>query len=290
MINFFHLWTPENQQIILTCEGDFKMAMNIFALCAAMSSGVAILTFELMDNHIHVTLYGSEEDIRSFFTLFKRHLAKWHKCIGRAVDLSGFNCNLRALNSALDIKNVLSYNNRNGFLVNPNETPFSYKWGAGCYFFNPDAKQRYQEKATRMTLAQRREILHSHAADKIEHLKMLDGYVCPLSFCDIDGAEKYYRNASNYFYEISRNIESQRLIAQEIGESICYSDDELFRIAVSLSKQGYNQSSPSLLPQTAKTELACRLHYDWGATKKQLCRIIKLPIGLLDALFASPQR
>ncbi len=289
MTNFYHLWTPENQQIILTCESDFKMAMNIFALCAALSPGLVFLTFELMDNHIHVTLYGSERDIRNFFNLFKRHLGKWLRACGRSVDLSDFVCHLRALESALEIRNVISYNNRNGFLVRPDETPFSYKWGAGRFFFNPDARLRYEHEAVRMTLTQRREILHSHTADKIERIKMLDGYACPLCFCDIAAAEKYYRNASNYFYEISRNIESQKVIALEIGESIRYTDDELFRITLSLSKQDYKQNSPSLLPQEAKVELARRLHFDWGATKKQLCRILKLPIGLLDTIFPTPQ-
>lgn len=289
MKKFYHLWTPENHQIILTCRDDFKTAMNIIALCVALSPGIVVLTFELMDNHLHVTLHGSEEDIKAFFALFKRHLDKWLKSVGRDVDLSGFVCSLRELFTAFDVRNVLSYNNRNGFLVNPDETPFSYEWGAGRFFYNPDAKKRYEHEAVRMSVAQKRDALHSHTADQINSIMMLDGYACPMSFCDISAAEKYYRNASNYFYEISRNIESHKAIAQEIGESIRYSDDEMFRIAVSLSQKEYDQKSPSLLPQASKTELACRLHYDWGATKKQLCRIIKIPIQVLDTLFATPK-
>ena len=289
MKKYYHLWTPENQQLILTCESDFKMAMNIFALCAAMFDSVVILTFELMDNHIHVTLYGTEKEARAFFALYKRFLGKWLNSIGRGVDLSGFECSLRALETPAEVRNVISYNNRNGFLVNPEETPFSYRWGAGCFFFNPDAKSRFDAKSKPMSFAKRREILHSHAADKIDSIRMLDGYACPMSFCDIEAAEKYYRNASIYFYEISRNIESQKLIAQDIGESIRYSDDELFRITLNLSKKEFNESVPSLLPQSAKTDLARRLHFEWGATKKQLCRLLKMPIGLLDTLFSSPQ-
>lgn len=289
MKNFYHLWTPDNQPIILTCESDFKMAMNIFALSAALSPGIAILTFELMDNHLHVTLHGSEKDARDFFALYKSHLGKWLRSINRATDLSGFECKLRVLETAQDVKNVISYSNRNGFLVNPDETPFTYRWGAGRFFFNPDARLRYEQEAVKMTMTQRRAILHSHNADKIDHLKMLDGYVCPLCYCDITGAESYYRNASNYFYEISRNIESQKAIAQEIGERIMYSDDELFRITVKLGSEQYGQSSPSLLSQSAKIELARRLHFEWGAGKKQLCRILKVPISVLDAIFQSPK-
>ena len=289
MKNFYHLWTPDNQQIILTCESDFKMAMNIFALTAALSPEIVILTFELMDNHLHVTLHGSEKEARDFFDLYKCHLSKWLRSIDRATDLSGFECRLRVLETAQDVKNVISYNNRNGFLVNPDETPFSYKWGAGRFFFNPDARLRYEYEAKNMTMTMRRAILHSHNADKIDYLKMLDGYVCPLCYCDIASAESYYRNASNYFYEISRNIESQKSIAQEIGERIMYSDDELFRITVKLGSEQYGQSSPSLLSQSAKTELARQLHFEWGANKKQLCRLLRVPISVLDAIFQSPK-
>ncbi len=82
MKNFYHLWTPDNHQILFTCEADFKMAMNIIAL-------------------------------------------------------SGFECRLRVLETAVDVRNVLSYNNRNGFLVSPDETPFSYRWGAGRWTDTP---------------------------------------------------------------------------------------------------------------------------------------------------------
>lgn len=289
MKSFYHLWSPDNHQIILTCEADFKMAMNLFALSAALFPSLVILTFELMDNHIHVTLHGTEEDIRLFFGFFKKSLDKWLKSIGRIVDLSGFDCRLRRLDNAQDIRNVISYNNRNGYLVNPDVTPFSYRWGAGKYFFNPDARLRYDQVAVKMTMTQRRAILHSHSADQVENLKMLDGYVCPLCYCDIASAENYYRNASNYFYEIARNIESQKAIAEEIGERIMFTDDELFRIAVTQSMKLYDEKTPSLLPQASKTALARKLHYEWGAGKKQLCRMLKLPMAVLDAIFISPR-
>ena len=289
MKNFYHLWTPDNHQILFTCEADFKMAMNIIALCAALMPSITILTFELMDNHLHVTAYGSAVDIQAFFELFKRHLDRWFRAENRAVDLSGFECRLRVLETAVDVRNVLSYNNRNGFLASPDETPFSYRWGAGRFFFNPDAKLRYEQLSTRMTLTQRRIILHSHATDKIESIRMLDGYACPMSFCQIEKAEEYYRNASNYFYEISRNIESQKAIAEEIGEQIRYTDDEMFRIAVAQSKKIYGESSPCLLSQSAKTELARLLHFEWGASRKQLCRIFKVPLGVLQSMFPGPK-
>ena len=289
MKKHFHLWTPENQQVIFTCEDDFKTGMNIFALCAVLYPSIAILTFELMDNHIHIVLYCTEAEAKAFFARFKYTLKKWLNSIGRFVDLSEFVCKLRALDSTTDIMNVISYSNRNGFLANPDQTPYSYRWGAGRFFFNSDAKLRYNNESTPMTMTHRRQMLHSHAADKVGFLKMLDGYVCPLSYCRIEAAESYYRTGSNYFYQIARNIEAQKAIATEIGETIRYTDEEMFRIANTLCKEKFPNSSLSLISQEAKIDLATKLHYEWGATKKQLCRILKIPAATLDQLFVSPK-
>ena len=53
---FGHLWTPENHEVILSDEGTFHAGMNIFAIAVVCSPDVRIVTFELMSNHLHVTL------------------------------------------------------------------------------------------------------------------------------------------------------------------------------------------------------------------------------------------
>ena len=137
---FWHLWTPENHQVLFTSEQDFKIGMNLIAISALLHPTVRVLTFELMSNHVHMTLSGTETAVHDLFNTFKKYLARHFEHQYYYVDLSNFVCSLRELRSVAEVRDVISYNNRNGFLVNPDTTPFSYRWGANRFFFNPDAK------------------------------------------------------------------------------------------------------------------------------------------------------
>lgn len=286
---YWHISTPENHPIIFTSELDFKAGMSIFGIAAALFPSIVILTFQLMTNHIHVCLYGVKDDIVRFMSLLRHFLQRYFDATGRSIDLSGLeNYQLRSLSSPDEIRNVITYDNRNGFLVNPDCTPFSYPWGANKFFFNPDVVKRYKSEAIPLTVREIRALTKSRRADKVTSLKTLDGYVCPLSFCDIKTAMSFYRNASNYFYECSRNIEAHRTIAADIGESVYFTDNELF-LAINIQKNKLFGDTPmNLLNKDQKVSLAKKMHYDFNANKKQIARMLHLNLQVLDTLFPSP--
>lgn len=286
---FWHLWTPENHQVIFPDKDAFMAGVNILAICSRLVPDVKIITFQLMSNHLHQTLSGPREGVLKQFNLLKRYLGRYLKGRGLAVDLSQFEANIRELTTLQEVRNVIAYNNRNGYVVTPDTTPFTYPWGANGYYFNPLAKLRHRDSRSVLTKAQRRTFIHSHDSDKLEPpIKKVDDYACPMSFCCVEFGEALFRCSSHYFREISRNIESQKEIAKEIGERIFYSDDELFSIILSISKNNYDGQKPTLLPVAAKTELARHLHNDYNASNKQIQRMLRLDAAIVDSLF--PQR
>ncbi|MBR3075340.1 MAG: hypothetical protein IKH11_06265, partial [Bacteroidales bacterium] len=241
-----------------------------------------IVTFELMSNHLHLTLSGRETDVMALFNVIKCLLSK-----GLDEILSDWECKTRMLNSLSELRNVITYNNRNGYVVHPDETPFTYPWGANMYYFNPVAKQRFYESGKPLSFNEKRKMLASHKGDSVKDLLQVDGYVSPMCFCDICLGESFFRGASHYFNEISRNIESQKDIASEIGESIFYTDDELFRIVLRWSKDKYDTFKPSLLPKEAKIELANKMHSEYHSGNKQIQRILNLPASVVAGMFPS---
>ena len=281
---YFHIWTPEDHPIIFLQEKDFIAGMNILAICSRLVPEVRIITFQLMTNHIHLTLAGSEEAARRLFELFKRYLARYLAAGKRQGVLSTFVPSLRELKDLNDLRNVIIYNNRNGYIVHPEHTPFTYPWGANAYFFNPQAQIRYKESDRYLSKEKRRSFIHSHDADCISRIVTLDGYACPMDFCTIKFGEKIFRCASHYFRELTRSVESQKNIAKEIGERIFYTDDELFGIVLSISEEKYGRQKPSLLPASAKTEMATLLHYEYNASNKQISRMLRLDLKTVDAL------
>lgn len=286
---FWHLWTPENHPVFLPDKEAFMAAMSILAICARMIPEVRIITFQLMTNHLHQTLAGSLEGCLRLFGFFKKYLSKYLKARGFTVGLAFGDITPRSLESLQDLRNVITYNNRNGYVVSPNETPFTYPWGANAYYFNYAAKARYRECGQALNRESRRRLLHSHDADTLQRpIVTVDGYACPMDFCDITLGENLFRCASHYFREVSRNIESQKAIAREIGETIFYTDDELFGVVLSLCQEKYDGMRPALLPVSAKQELAALLHYEYNAGNKQIQRMLRLDATVVSAMF--PQR
>ena len=59
--------------------------------------GIKILTFEIMSNHLHITLSGSYDTIIAFLEMIKKYLKRYLASKGRPLDLSKWNCDPRSI-------------------------------------------------------------------------------------------------------------------------------------------------------------------------------------------------
>lgn len=283
----FHLWTPENFEIIFRNETEFRFGMGAVAIAARCFHDVRIITYELMSNHMHIMAAGEESRLREMFDLIKKFLARMARDAGRTIDWTRFKPGLRRIDSLEDARNVLIYDNRNGFLVDSNHSPFSYPWGANYCYFNPEAKKRYLESSVLSTIKERRLISHSHLSDSMQGLRILDGCISPFSFCDIAAGESLFRDAKHYFFLLGRNIESNKEIAKEIGESISYTEDELYAAISSRCRKEYGTTNPAQIPAEAKIGLATVMRYEYNSTVKQIQRMLRLESGTVQSIFGS---
>ena len=279
--DWWHVWTPESYELLFTNDDDFKSAMFIIGFVVASFPGVRLITFQIMSNHLHFTITGEERQVDECLRRIRYYLGRYFDKTGRKGILNKLDCNYRKIMDLQEARNVIVYNNRNGYVVHPEHSPFSYPWGANSYYYSPFAWKYYNEKRRSFTVRERRSFIHSHEADAVDSVMSLDGCPAPPSFCDIPLGESLFRDASHYFYLISKNIESQKDIAKSIGESVFYTDDELYRMVSVTCKDKYGQSSPSLIPGDAKIEIAKVMHYDYNASQKQICRMLKLSPSVL---------
>jgi hypothetical protein len=280
----WHLFTPENYEIIFADDDDFRAGMTLFALCVLSFPNIRILTFEWMNNHLHVTLAGDEADIRSFFRMLSGMLEKYFRNKGRTVSLKSWNYELRAVNDLKDLRSVIAYNNRNGFLVDEGETPFSYPWGANRFFFNPSACKEHDASTDRLRVRFIWKEFHTRAFDRFSGLVMIDGYVSPLAYCCIHEAESLFRSAHQYFHAVSRDLDAQRRITKEFGGRITYTDNEMYSVVSELCRTTYSVGAPTLLPKEAKVEVARKMHFEYNASNKQIARILRIEYGLIPTI------
>ena len=280
-----HLYTAECFDTIFFTEVDFKAGMTILAVCAMAFPELRILTFQLMCNHIHLTLAGDRERCIALFRLFKKRLQSYLKKTGRTTDLNAWDCSIKAITDIKYLRTVIVYTNRNGFVVNHDDTPYSYRWGANRYFFNPDAVEIHSLSREKLTVKQIRRVMHSADFDWATGLPLVGGYVSPLSFCDVRTAMALFRDAHHYYHMLSRDVESQRLMAKELVESVFYSDTELFNAVSIFIREKYGYLSPTVLQKDAKIETAVWMHHNYNAGNRQISRILKLEPPVVDALF-----
>ena len=286
----WHLCTPgESSGILFRAEADYIYGMNMVGVSAARFFGkIGIYTFQLMSNHLHFVIEGEPDDIEEFFNDLKLRLRRYLLKQERAYDINQISHNSILVKDESYLKNLIAYVNRNGYLVNKNMTQFSYPWGANRYFFFPLAEIESKAYLSKMANRIKMDMFHTRDINFPEHFYLTNGYISPYCYCKIKQAEDLYMNAHHYSSLVSRRVESFLDIAAEIGDTIAYSDEEMYVSVFHHIKKQFDKSSIQTLSKTEKLQVAKVMHYEYNSSNKQISRILRLDIEAIDALF--PQR
>ena len=288
---YWHVYTPGDlTEIIFTSPEDFTFDMNLMAVCLALFPRLRIVTFTLMNNHIHIILAGSREDSLSFLALYRKRLKRFLAGQGRYPDLSALVPDAYEIPDLQALRNEIVYVNRNGYVVQPEHTPYSYPWSAGVYYFNPLLAAVPRIRLSSLSQPEQRRLYHSRLIELPDHYEVTGQMITPSSFCSIQEGEAYYRNAHQYFQLLSRNQEAGSGIAKRLADTSFLTDEELFGVARTLAARDYGIKSPGALPPDAKSVLAKKLYFDYKAAPRQIRRLLKMDPTVLEALFPAPNR
>lgn len=283
---FWHLCTPGNLSGVLFREReDYVFGMNMVALCAAkFYDRLKIYTFQIMSNHLHFVVSGSEEAVIMFFEEFSRRYRRYLTIGGDISDYKGFTHSIFPISDLNYLRNVLAYVNRNGYLVDANSTPFSYPWGANAYFFNLLSDNANALRMCELSVKAKRKLFRTHDVAIPDTYFMEGEYVSPMSYVQIDIAQNFFRSAHHYFNLVSRRVETFSSIAKELGDKITYTDDEMFTIVCALSAKKF-ESTPKTLDKYQKIEIAKDLHFNYNASNKQIKRVLRIDEAVVNSLF-----
>ena len=222
---FWHLYTDGGKmEILFASPEDFLFGITLLGICCASFPGCRVLTFSLMNNHLHIVLAGPEQDVRTFFEMFRRRLQRYLNDRKRYCVLDRFEADLFRIPDLHALRNEIVYVNRHGYVTRSDCTPYSYLWSAGIFFFNPMAGLLPAKPFQALTLRERRAMCHCREADLPARYQVLAGFdtgsCAPLarmllapSFCAIREGEGYFRNAHQYFQRLGRNLEAHAEVA-----------------------------------------------------------------------------
>lgn len=280
---WWHLYTPGNlTSLVFAGEDDYRFAMNLMARCMAEFPSLKVVAFEIMSNHIHIVLCGDESIINEFFALYRKRLKRYLTTKAQGKLSQQFQMSLKPVNDLKALRNVIVYVNRNGYVVSPSHTPFSYPWGTGRYYFN---KIQITKRLSDVSDIGTRRMFRSRNPHLPGNFRVIDGHVSPQEYCAIGIGMAMFRDAHQYFHMISKNIEAYEELAAELDDGEFLTDPELFAQVIKIVKSGYNTSNLKDLSKAQKLDLARKLRCDYRSSNGQIRRVLGLSQYEVDSLF-----
>lgn len=282
----WHICTPGDFTYSFNlCENDFKFSVSNVAISAA-EAGLVIISDQMMSNHLHVVAAFS--DRMAAFDFIDRFRYRQR----RYLRLKGLHYNLEGLaiddpipiESLLSVRNEIVYCNRNGFLVDPMSTPFSYPWGSGCLYFNSIAYLGHGIQANDLPYRLKRLLSHRSSFVFPDRYAFGDGMILPSSYADFALGQSFFRDAHHYFSMISKDHETFSREAVRYGDRLVVTDEELFSVVVMLAEKSNRGIPPSLLPVGAKVNIARILRKDYHASSNQIRRLLKMEKNDVDRI------
>ena len=284
--SFWHIYTPgETTDIIFTNYEEFCLGMNIIPWCLERSVGARILDFTLMNNHIHIIMAGDIDACLKLFKLFKEKVRRFFISIKKVVDLSNFEAHYLPITDLAMLRNEIAYVNRNGYVVNSSHTPFSYIWGTSNKIYNDKYFLAKGVKFNSLSITRKRELCHSKDIDLSDKIMVVNDIIDPSSYCEITETEQYFRDAHHYFGLLTRNHEANSELSKKLCDKVFITDNEMYSAISSLCYNLHNVKQPSLMPADKKIEVAKEMHFKYNATNKQINRILKLEMNIINTLF-----
>ena len=283
---FWHYCTPgQFNESVNSTEADYRFSVNNLAFSAA-EAGISVVTDAHMSNHLHVLMGCRREQCFVFEKAYLYRLQKHLDAQGRSVDLRRFNClDPIAVTDLNMMRNEIVYINRNGFVIDPRFTPFSYPWSGGSIYFNQRVSVTGAIPFNALTYREKRKITLRSEPLVPDGYLYKDGLILPSSYLKYSLGESLFRDGHHYFSLLSKNVESFSSIAKRLGDRVVVTEEEMYNLLSSIAKRDYNLNQASLLPPNEKIKLAKMMHYDYKASNSQIQRLLKLDLPVINELF-----
>lgn len=282
---FIHLSTSHlENDLLMENDEDRTVTLNMIALCSR-KTGIDVLAYALMSNHIHLMLRADEVQGRTFFEHLHKRLMRYYSSIGRKGCVNGITCGITPITSIRQFRDELVYVIRNPFVVQDDVHLFSYRWCSGYLYFNTFLSSTAGKPADRISYRERRAITRTSDEALPPEFRIEGRLILPESFVNYTLVEQLFENARKFLNWSLRNVEAQVQVAQAYGERPHLSDDELFILSRDLCERMFGTRKPQELDESQKKEFAMTLRNQYHAGNKQLARLSTLPQDKVNDMY-----
>lgn len=253
-------------------DQDFKVGMNYIAIIA-ISSGIIVLGFILMSNHVHLVLQCSREQAEWFINELKRRYSEYlHHRYGTddflrhvAVDIQEVAIEDESLERAL------AYIIMNCVAANICLTPNDYPWSSAGSYFKITAPKSV--RVGKLSISARRRILHSRAVLPDDVLIGEDGYILPLSYIPVKFVESIFRTPKRLNYFLMNSSKAKKRLASEDGLP-SFTDQVVLAAIPDLCRSLFRKPSAAVLSEEEMTELVKQVRRRFSSDVHQISRLL----------------
>ena len=283
---YWHIATPgSSTEILFTCPDDYRFGVTLMAE-SLHYCGVKTYSFSLMSNHLHnIAEAPAKQHCLDFLEHYSTRLSRYSSEARRKLDLSGFVCDPLLISSLQALRNNIVYVDRNQYVVNAAQTPYSNPWGSGFLYFGYSPAIIVSTPFYSLSVRDKRNLTRSRNPEYPDYFTVRNGFIAPESFVDWKTGRSLFRDAHQYFNLLTKNREAYAEFAALYGDMVVLTDDEMYSAAVFLASRHYHVEKIGELTVQQKKELARKMHYDYHAGNAQICRILKLDKNWLWEVF-----
>ena len=279
---FYHVCTDgASLDWMFMDEYDFISGVNRSGICAVVS-GVKIVSFVLMDNHVHFVLYGQMPVCKDFILRYKNLTGKY---IYSRYGIKGHTHTLPAEIIRIDTPDrllaTLAYIDRNPIVAGWRRMPDEYRWGVSRFMFRSEENCGSFRRLDSFSLREQSVLLGTHAKLPQDWRVDGSGMLDVRCFVDVAFLEKLFRTPGRYLYFLSKKLEGDVDKFFTTGTRTFLQDKDLRLIVEKLAKEQYGEGDIRLLSVNTRLLLARKLRYEYASTVKQISRMLHLDAELL---------
>ena len=270
--HYYHISTKGTSADLFLDEEDFRQIVFIIALVFCRNSGVEVVAYCIMNNHIHIIVYGVAETIEKRFLELKKMYSMWYaNKYGKSKILARNPYKIRKCEDIEDLKNCIGYVYANPVKGCLCTNAFYYPWSSIAAHFrdewsepNPSAEVRYLKGSAKK--------LHTHQPIP-DYLRLTEkGRIDPASIINTKHAESALRTSKSLLYFVTRK-DSQITNSRE---TVFLCNDASARAkAAEIVLQLCGSAIPlNSLPSDLRARVANILRYNYGTPLPIIKRIL----------------
>lgn len=280
---FYHICTDGNAlPWLFKDDEDFIAGINRIGICKHIT-GVEVISFILMDNHLHKLLYGTMAMCKEYVNKYKTLTGKWNsRKYGSRKSLKELPVTIIPVRTEEYLLETIAYIDRNPIVAGYCHLPSEYPWGSARYMFreNPDKHLEWKMLGD-FSAKEIRDILKTRIRLPEDWKIDSKGMIDPQHFIGINKANAIFKSPIRYLYFLSRKLEGKIDMDTAQGNRTFIPDKELRPIVARMSESLFQTADIRSLNVNNRLMLARKLRYEYASSTKQISRMVFIDPDLL---------